>query len=325
MGGARNYFRGLVLAVFMLGLALAPVAPAGGAEKYPAKTITVTIPFTGAGASQVIYRALFDVAEKILGQPMVIVNKPGSGGAVGWTLVQAMKPDGYNLAYVSNSLFLHTHRTKGRLNYMNFEPIVRVNETPCAVSVNVASGIKNLGEFLKNAKAKPGKVRVGNAGAGAFYDLCTYELEKLTGTQLVHVPYQGGPLAGTALLGGHIEATMVTTADLSNVLDTGKIRILALAGRKRDPIFPDIPTMKEAGVDMDMVLWRGIAAPKGISKEKVAILGKALRQATEDPKYVAFMKKAKFSNDFMPTAEFREAYFKEGRDLIELVKKAEKK
>lgn len=325
MGGMRDRFGRLLLVVSFVALMLVPVAPAAGAEKYPAKTITVMIPFTGAGASQIIYRGLFDVAEKILGQPMVITNKPGSGGAVGWTIAQAMKPDGYNLAYASNSIFLQTHRTKGRLDYKNFEPIVRVNETPCAVSVNVASGIKNLGEFIRNAKANPGKVRVGNAGAGAFYDLCTYQFEKLTGTQLVHVPYKGGPLAGTALVGGHIEATMVTTADLSNVLDTGKIRILALAGRKRDPLFPDIPTMKEQGVDMDMVLWRGIVAPKGISKEKVAILEKAFRRATQDPKYVAFMKKAKFSNDFMPTNEFREAYFKEGRELIALVEKTEKK
>ena len=121
-------FRRGILVAFLTCAALSLLVPAGAAEKYPTKPITVTIPFGGSGASNVIYRALFEIMKKYLDQPLVVVNKPGSGGAVGWTQVQAMKPDGYNLAYGSNSLILHTHRTKGRLSYMNFVPIVRLIE-----------------------------------------------------------------------------------------------------------------------------------------------------------------------------------------------------
>lgn len=301
------------------------IAFAEGAEKYPGKTITVTIPFSGSGAANVIYRALFEITKKYLGQPLVVVNKAGSGGAVGWTLVQAMKPDGYNLAYGSNSLFLHTHRTKGTLNYLNFVPIVRLNETPCALSVNKASGWNTLGDFIKAAKARPGKFRVGNAGAGAFYDLCTYQFEKITGTKLVHVPYKGGPIAATALLGGHIESTMLSTADLSNVYSTGKIKIIGLASAKRDPLFPDVSTMREQGVNLNMALWRGLIAPKGLAKEKIAVLEKAFAQATRDPEYVEFMKKRNFSNDFVSHAEFSKEYYREGKELVELLASMEKK
>jgi len=300
----------------------ASFGPAGAAEKYPSKAVTVVIPFGGSGASNVIYRALFEYTKKYLGQPLVVVNKPGSGGAVGWMQVQSMKPDGYNLAYGSNSLFLHTHRTGGKLDYKNFDPIVRLNESACAISVNVASGWNSLKDFIQHVKANPGKVRMGNAGAGALFDLCTYQFEKLTGTKIVHVPYQGGPLAATALLGGHIESVMVTTDDLSNVLSTGKIKVLAMAGEKRDEYFPDVPTMREAGVDMVMVLWRGIIAPKGMDKARVAILEKAFEQSTKDRGYIEFMKKNRFTNDFMGTAAFTKAYFEEGELLIGLAKMA---
>lgn len=323
MSRTRRWILAAFLMVTMAGFTM----PAGGAEKYPTKPITVTIPFGGSGASNVIYRKLFDIMKekKYLPQPLVVVNKPGSGGAVGWTLVQSMKSDGYNLAYGSNSLILHTHRTKGRLSYKNFEPIVRLNETPCSVSVNVKSGWNTLADFIKYAKANPGQARVGNAGAGAFYDLATYRFERITGTKLVHVPYKGGPVAGTALLGGHIESAMLTTADLVNILPTGKIKVLANASEKRDPLFPNIPTMKEQGVNLTMVLWRSIIAPKGISKNKIAILEEAFRRATKDPDYVEFMKSRKFANVFVPHAEFRKAYFEEGEALVSLLESLDKK
>ena len=318
-------FKKLFTAAFLVIWLIGSLALAGAAEKYPTKTITVTIPFSGSGASNVIYRALFDIAEKYLGQPMVVVNKEGSGGAVGWTLVQAMKPDGYNLAYGSNSIILHTYRTKGRLDYRNFVPIVRLSETPCALTVNKASGWNTLADFIQYAKANPGKARVGNAGAGAFYDLATYRFEALTGTKLVHVPYKGGPLAGAALLGGHIEAAMVTSADLSNVLSTGKLTMIGMASEKRYSMFPDVPTMREQGVNLVMVLWRGLIAPKGMAKEKIAILEKALEKATQDPQYEEFMKKRQFSNDFMSNAEFSKKYYEEGEELMALMKSLDKK
>jgi len=311
----------VILAAFLACATFSLAVPAGAAPKYPTKPITVIIPFGGSGAANVIYRKLFDVMKekKYLPQPLVVENKPGSGGAVGWTLVQAMKPDGYHLSYGSNSLIIQTHRTKGRLNYKNFEPIVRLNETPVSIDVNATSGWNTLADFIKYAKAHPGKVRVGNAGAGAFYDLATYRFEKITGTKLVHVPYKGGPIAGTALLGAHIEAAMLTTADLVNVLSTGKIKVLANASDKRDPLFPDIPTMKEKGVNLSAVLWRGVVSPKGISKDKIAILEAAFRKATSDPEYVEFMKTRKFANTFVPHAEFAKAYFEEGKTMTALL------
>jgi tripartite-type tricarboxylate transporter receptor subunit TctC len=318
-------FRRLFYGAFLVALLMSFAVPAGAAEKYPTKPITVTIPFGGGGAANVIYRALFDVAKKYVGQPMVVVNKEGSGGAVGWTLVQAMKPDGYNLAYGSNSIILQTYRTKGQLDYRNFVPIVRLNETPCVLAVNKASGWNTLADFIKYAKKNPGKARVGNAGAGAFFDLATYRFEALTGTKVVHVPYKGGPLAAAALLGEHIEAAMLTSADLSNVLSTGKIKMLGMASEKRYSMFPDIPTMKEQGVNLDMVLWRGLIAPKGMAKEKIKFLDKALEKATKDPKYVEFMKKRQFSDDFMPTDEFSKKYYEEGTELMALLKSLEKK
>lgn len=306
----------LMTTLLMVGISLPGLSQAA----YPKKTITTVMPFGSGGTGDIILRFLGDVMKQDLGVPVVVVNKPGSGGAVGWTLLQAKKADGYHIGYASNSLFTATHRTKGSVNYKNFTPIVMLNSTPFAITVNAKSPWKKLSEFVKYAKENPGKVRVGNSGAAGIWHLSALLFEKKAGVKFTHVPYKGGAKAAAALLGGHIEATSVTVGDMSSLLPTGKLRVLAIGGDKRDPFYPNVPTVKEAGVDLVMSNWRGVVAPKGLSKDRLAVLGKAFEKAVNDPKYVAFMKQKKLISVFKGPQEFGEFYFEAGKNLINVLK-----
>jgi len=312
----KDNLKKFILHVFVLAVAFSLAAPGSAYSKFPEKTITIVMPFGAGGTGDIILRFLAEIMHRDLGVPVVVVNKPGSGGAVGWTLLQAKKPDGYNIGYASNSLYTATHRTKGSVNYKNFDPIVMLNSTPFAITVNAKSQWKTLGQFVKYAKENPGKIRVGNSGAGGIWHISGLMFEKKAGIKLTHVPFKGGAKAAAALLGGHIEATSVTVGDMSSILPTGKLRILAIGGDERDPFFPDVPTAKESGVDIVMSNWRGVVAPKGVPKDRIAILAKAFEKAVKDPKYVNFMKQKKLISVFKDADDFRKFFFGAGEGLI---------
>lgn len=316
----KRYLKRLIFGFVILIFALWIFAPMPASAAYPEKTITIIMPFGAGGTGDIILRVLADIIKDDLGKPVVVVNKPGSGGAVGWTLLQSAKPDGYTIGYASNSLFLQTHRTKGSLNYKNFDPVINLNSTPFAITVNANSPWKTLGDFIAYAKANPGKVRIGNAGSGAIWHLSAAAFADKAGIKVTHVPYKGGSKAAAALLGGHIEATSVATGDMTAILPTGKLRLLGIGSEDRDPFFPDIPTLKESGVDLAMANWRGVVTPKGVDKEKIAVLDAAFAKAVKDQKYIDFMKKQKLLSVFIGHAEFKDIYFKTGETLLTTLK-----
>ena len=292
----------------LLAAAFALPGGAGAAEKFPSKNITIQIPFSGGGVANLIFRVLADMMEKDLKVPVVIVNNPGSGGAVGWALAMNYPPDGYHLVYASNSLIIQTHRTKGRIDYKKFTPLVQVNATPCAIIVHKDSGWKTLGDFLKNAKANPRKVRVGNVGAGSLFHLCALSVEKVTGATFTHVPFKGAGEAGASLLGKHIEAYAGAISDLTAALPSGKLAVLALADDKRDPFFPDVPTFAQAGHPFMLTQWRGVTVPNGTPKDKIDILERAFQKAATSPQFIAAMEKIKMPAQFSGRKEFTKSY-----------------
>lgn len=312
-----------IAAASLAAAALSLAGPAAAAEKFPSKKIIIQIPFEGSGVANVIFQRLTDLMEKDLKVPVVIVNNPGSGGAVGWALAMNYPADGYNLVYASNSLIIQTHRTKGRIDHNKFTPIAQVNATPCAITVHKDSGWKTLAGFLKHAKANPRKVRVGNVGAGSLWHLCALSVERLAGVKFTHVPFKGAGAAGASVLGKHIEAYAGAIADLTAALPSGQLRVLAIADDRRDPFFPDIPTFREAGSPFMLTQWRGVTAPNGTPEDRLAVIEKAFAKAAAHPEFVAAMKKAKVPTQYLGRKDFTKSYQAAADAMMKVLKEME--
>lgn len=319
-----GYSKGVITVLLMAMVALPLATQAGAQEKYPKETITIYFGWAPGGTGDLLLRGLAEQMQKDLKVPVVVENKPGGGGVLSWGLLQGAKPDGYTIGYVSNSVILETYKTKGKIDYNNFNPILLLNSTPMAITVHVDSPWKTIGDFLEYTKANPGKARVGNTGMGAIFHIFALSLEKKGGGKFTHVPFKTGADCGTALLGKHIEAVANNPGDLSASLATGKLKLLAMSGTKRDPYFPDVPTLKEKGIDVVMEIWRGVAAPKGTPKERIELLEKAFLKAMAQPRYQDLLKNLMLPNNFQENAEFRRLYFGDAEVLLPILKTLEK-
>jgi tripartite-type tricarboxylate transporter receptor subunit TctC len=311
--------RWLVMIV-VLGLLLAMcvgTSTVGAQEKFPNKPIKFIVPWSPGGLKPVLFEMMRPYLQEELGVPVVIENKPGAGGAVGWKELQEAEPDGYSIGAASNSIFVATVLTEGDVDYRNFDPILSLMVSDSAITVNSESEWETFEEFYEYAKAHPGKVRVGTSGVGAIWYIALVALNEAAGLELVSVPYGGGGEAITALMGGHIEAVSVTPDDMMATLPTGKLRILAIGAEKRNPNYPDIPTIKEAiGAEVVVGNWSGIMAPAGVPEDRIKIIADAFEKVTKRDEYIQFLEKNRLNNDYRGYEEFKEAYYKDAELMI---------
>jgi tripartite-type tricarboxylate transporter receptor subunit TctC len=271
--------------ILSLVLALGVVAPALAAE-FPTKEVQIIIPYAPGGATDLVFRALAATTSKYLGKAVVVVNKPGGAGAVGFTEAAQARPDGYTLVTAITPLTIVPHQIKTAFTYKDFEPIINVVEDPAMFQVRADSPWKTLSEFLDYARKNPGMITVGNSGAGGGVHLIALAFEKTAGVKFNHIPFAGGGPSVTALLGGHIHAVSVSPPEGIAHVKAGKLRIIALFSAKRMEAFPDVPTVREQGVNFVMGQWRGLAAPKGTPPDVIKKLHDAFKQGMEDPAFV---------------------------------------
>jgi len=276
------------LQVFILGLFLLS-SLAEGAE-FPMKEVQIIIPWAAGGATDLIFRALATHTAKYLGKAVVIVNKPGGGGAVGYTEGAQAKPDGYTLTAAVTPLTILPHQVSTAFTYKNFEPILNVVSDPSMFLVRSDAPWKTTREFVDYARGNPEMISVGNSGAGGGVHLVAVAFEKAIGAKFNHIPFSGGGPSVTALLGGHVNAVSVSPPEGIEHVKAGKLRIIALFAEKRLEMFPEVPTVKEQGIDFAMGMWRGLVAPKGTPPEVIKKLHEAFKKGMEDP---AFIKNAK--------------------------------
>jgi tripartite-type tricarboxylate transporter receptor subunit TctC len=271
--------------ILSLVLALGIVAP-GLAAEFPTKEVQILIPYAPGGATDLVFRALAASTSKYLGKAVVVVNKAGGGGAVGFTEAAQSRPDGYTLVTAITPLTILPHQVKTAFTYKDFEPIINVVEDPAMFQVRADSPWKTLQEFLDYAKKNPGMITVGNSGAGGGVHLIALAFEKAAGVKFNHIPFAGGGPSVTALLGGHIHAVSVSPPEGIAHVKAGKLRIIALFSAKRMEAFPNVPTVREQGVQFVMGQWRGLAAPKGTPPDVIKKLHDAFKQGMEDPAFV---------------------------------------
>jgi tripartite-type tricarboxylate transporter receptor subunit TctC len=270
----------------MLGLALAlgALGPAQG-QQFPTKEVSIIVPYAPGGATDLVFRALANSTQKYLGRAVVVVNRPGGGGTVGVVEAQRAKPDGYTLVTAITPLTILPHQVKTTFTYQDFEPILNVVQDPVMFQVQAQAPWKTLQEFLDYARKNPGVITVGNSGAGGGVHLIALAFEKAAGVKFNHIPFAGGGPSVTALLGGHINAVSVSPPEGIPQVKAGKLRIMALFSERRMSDFPDVPTVREQGVDFALGQWRGLAAPKGTPPEAIRILHDAFKKGMEDPAF----------------------------------------
>lgn len=274
------------------------------ATNFPQRQVTIVVPFNPGGASDMTARIIAKGMEKELGKPVVVENKAGGSGGVGMQSVASSAPDGYTMSYVPVELVMHKTLKLSSLEPSSFDYVGQTTLVPAAVTVPSDAPYKTIKEFLDYAKANPGKVRVGNSGAGSIWHIAASALEQNQNIKFNHIPFEGAAPAVTALMGKHIEAVTVNSGEVKSGVDAGKLRILAVMTPERDPAFPDVPTLKESGVNIEFSGWGGFAVPKGTPKEVLTILSSALEKAASTDEFKKFITERGMIVKYRNSADF---------------------
>ena len=288
---------------------VAGIAGCGGAGskqvKYPVRAVTLVVPYAPGGSSDLSARPVADAMKEILGQPMVVVNKPGGGGSVGAAEVAAGKNDGYTLLNASiGPITIVPYTTQVSYNYESFEPIAQLTDIPLALAVSKNSKFQTLKDFVEYAKANPGAIKYGHPGAGNIQHITMERFCQSVGIKVTQVPYEGANPAVAALLGGHVDATVTGTQEITGQYKSGEIRVLGVTSASRVDMLPDVPTFKEQGYDLVAGVWYGVLAPKGTPKEIVDKLADAFKKACQDSKVLEAWKKLYLTPAYLGPEEF---------------------
>ncbi len=292
----RRLILGLLPALFTLFAAPASAADAE-AGNFPQRSIELVVPWQAGGGADVIARSFSSAVAKHLPQPVVVVNKPGASGAIGIGDVIRAQPDGYRLVLATSELVILRHLGMAKFSYTDLTPIAGLNSDPAAIVVRADNPARTLEEFLAKARAQPGVLSIGNAGVGSTWHMAAAAFAAASGTRYNEIPFPGGAPALLALLGGHIDAVSVSTAEASTYVDAGKLRILAVMADKRERGFESVPTLKELGMDVSVEMWRGLAAPKNTPAPVMAVLREAAAKAVKEPVWLDTLTKLRFRTD----------------------------
>ncbi len=263
------------------------VAPAAQAQSaYPERPVRLVVPFPAGGGADNLARAIAPKAAQLLGQPIVIDNRPGAGGNIGAAEVARAAPDGYTLLHGTNGTHGINQALYAKPGFdpiKDFTPIARWTMLPLMVVVHPSVPANNVTELIAYLKANPNKVSFGSAGNGTTSHLAGTMFRNLTGTDIVHVPYKGGGPALAGLLAGDVQLMVELMVSVYPNAKAGKIRGLAVTTKQRVPTAPELPTLDESGVPgFDLAATDGVYAPAGTPKAIVDKLNMAFRGALED-------------------------------------------
>ncbi len=294
-----------LLAVLLTGCA--GIAPAQTA-KYPERAVTLVVPFSAGGSSDMISRPLAELLGESLGEPVAVVNKPGASGAVGAAYVAQSAADGYTLLNASNSPVTVAPFTSDlSYSFDDFTPVGRSVIMPTCLTVRADSPFDTLESLLSHLREDPESVTVGTPGAGSTHHLTLEHFSSLAGVRFTHMPFEGANGAIVALLGGHIDSTLTGVPEVISQYQSGEFRILCVFTPERLALLPEVPTAEELGFDVgDRCAWYGLMVSSGTDEKIVRTLEEALRRAVEDPGFAETAKKLNMIPAFLPGEEFAE-------------------
>jgi tripartite-type tricarboxylate transporter receptor subunit TctC len=313
----------LTTVVAMLVLA----AGVAAAQEFPNRPVTIVNPFPPGGLADLTGRPLAAAMEKTLKQPVVVSNKPGAAGAVGMQSVAVAKPDGYTILITvpAISTLPEVDKLFGRASTYTrdqFVPLALVNADPTIIVVNSDVPYRTVKDLLDDARRRPGEIVFSSSGIyGASHVPMEMLLQAAGGLKMRHLPTTGGGPAMTAVLGNHAQLWCSPPAVASAHIKSGKVRPLAVTGATRHPGFPDVPTLKELGYDVEYYLWIGMFAPKNTPAGAVKTLREAIKQAVADPAFKAAMDKVQTPIAYKDADEFRAWWDAEAVRLAEVIKR----
>jgi tripartite-type tricarboxylate transporter receptor subunit TctC len=265
---------------------LPTLAPAQAQTAFPSKPITLLVPFAPGGIADITARTVAQAMGPLLGQTVVVENKPSAGSIVASQAVAKAAPDGHTLLLMSNGHAVSASLFK-KLPYdvvKDFAPITTLGFFEMVVAVDAGSRFKSLGELLAYAKANPGKLNIGTIAVGSTQHLAAELLKMRAGMDALIVPFKGSPDVLRALKAGDIDVAVEILGPTMSQITGGSVRALALTDDRRNPVLPDVPTVQESGVkDYDVTSWNALAAPAGTPADVVAKIGKAARDALATP------------------------------------------
>ncbi|MFL6928609.1 MAG: Bug family tripartite tricarboxylate transporter substrate binding protein [Xanthobacteraceae bacterium] len=257
------------------------------AQDYPTRPITLVVPYAAGGGNDVMARTVADTMSRVLGQQIVVENRAGAGGTIATRQVAKSAPDGYTLVIGGTGTLAVNPTLYGNVGYdprKDFAPVGLIGTSALIVLVHPSIPARSIRELIDLAKQEPGKLNYASAGVGSGIHLGTVLFEHMADVKLTHVPYRGTGPALTDLLGGHVAVYFSSLPSAVGIVKDGKVRALGVTGSKRSPVFPDVPTVAEAGLpEYEAVLHYGIAAPAGTPRPIVDKLNAALRTAVAAP------------------------------------------
>jgi tripartite-type tricarboxylate transporter receptor subunit TctC len=312
------------LSTLALGLA---VATGAQAQPWPARPVTLLVPFPPGGSTDLIARTLGTKLQERLGGSFIVDNKPGAGGTVGAAAAKRAAPDGYTIFVSSLGPFVigpHLIKNPGYDPLKDFDYLTVAVQAPNVLAVPASSPHKSLADVTAFLKANPGKMTFASSGNGSSDHLTAVLFWQQTGTTGLHVPYKGGAPALNDLLGGQVDATFMNINTGLPQIKAGKLKALAITSTKRSPLLPDVPTMEELGIrGVTVYSWQAFAAPKGVPADIKTRLHAALVAGLGDPQVKAKLLDLGFeivANTPEQFAAFQAAEFARWKKVIEVGK-----
>jgi tripartite-type tricarboxylate transporter receptor subunit TctC len=296
------------LVALILAALVAAAPDAVRAQAYPAKPVTMVVPWPAGGSTDIVMRTISEAAAKHLGQPIVIDNKPGASGTLGPAVVAATaKPDGYTLAQMPITVMRLPLMQKVSWDARkDFTYVVHLTGYTFGITAKADGPFKTWADVVAFAKANPGKVTYATPGTGTSLHIGMEQIAARAGIQLTHVPFKGGAETNAAVLGGHTSLQADSTG-WKPLVEGGQLRLLAIWTGERSKVWPDTPTLKELGYPFVFDSPFGIAGPKGLDAEVVKKLHDAFKKALEEPSVIEMMAKYDMVPRYLDTEAYRQA------------------
>ncbi|HYT48469.1 MAG TPA: tripartite tricarboxylate transporter substrate binding protein [Burkholderiales bacterium] len=293
------------------------------AAQYPDKPVTMLAGYPPGGLVDVVARLVAEGTKQKFPRGLTVVNRPGAAGSVAVAEMARSSPDGYTIVLTPHSALVIAAQIQD-LAYKtpdDYDPFINLVSYYPMIAVRTESEYRTIQELIADAKANPGKIRVGSPGEGTSSHLNLEELMHHAGVKMIHVPFQGWGQSSPALLGGHIEALVAQPGELKGQIDGKRMRVLVAFQPRRHPVFPDVPTAKELGWDVANGVWYMLMAPKGTPVQVIRYLHDAAKAAIEDPKFAANMAGRGIDVDYRPGPALRADLWREYKLHTEILRR----